>query len=123
MKECGKMIYNTDQDLKLGRIVVNMKEITLKGEKKEEGIIVILRKYTWADKSEFDGDWVDNKITGHGVYSWPDGRKYEGDWLENNMNGQGNYVWLDGRSYNGEYAMDKKDGYGVYTWVLILLLV
>lgn len=31
-------------------------------------------KYTWADKSIYDGYWVDNKITGKGVYKWADGR-------------------------------------------------
>lgn len=29
--------------------------------------------YTWADRSLFKGNWVENKITGYGIYSWEDG--------------------------------------------------
>jgi hypothetical protein len=67
-------------------------------------------KYTWSDGSVYDGEWVDNKITGQGVYSWEDGRKYTGEWLQNNMNGFGLYIWLDGRKYEGNYLQDKKEG-------------
>lgn len=35
-------------------------------------------KYTWADGSTYEGQWVDNKIHGYGVYLWRDGRKYFG---------------------------------------------
>ena len=37
-----------------------------------------LGKYIWNDASFFEGDWVDNKISGFGVYIWSDGRRYEG---------------------------------------------
>lgn len=40
MKECGKMIYNTVQDLKHGLMVVNMKETMQMVKKKEKGIII-----------------------------------------------------------------------------------
>ena len=33
---------------------------------------------TWADGSEFKGNWEENKITGYGIYTWEDGRIYEG---------------------------------------------
>lgn len=39
MKECGKMIYNMVQDLKLGLMVANMKETMQMVKKKEKGII------------------------------------------------------------------------------------
>jgi hypothetical protein len=35
-------------------------------------------KYTWADSSTYEGQWVDNKINGEGVYLWKDGRRYYG---------------------------------------------
>lgn len=34
--------------------------------------------YNWLDKSVFQGDWVENMITGNGKYSWEDGRVYIG---------------------------------------------
>jgi hypothetical protein len=43
---------------------------------KKEG----LGKYTWADGSTYDGQWLDNKINGYGTYLWKDGRKYWGEW-------------------------------------------
>ena len=43
--------------------------------------------YTWADGSEFKGNWEENKITGYGIYTWEDGRVYEGYWKQNNMHG------------------------------------
>ena len=35
-------------------------------------------KYTWADGSVYEGEWLDNRINGSGVYIWKDGRKYYG---------------------------------------------
>jgi hypothetical protein len=43
--------------------------------------------YTWADGSEFKGNWDQNKITGYGIYYWEDGRVYNGYWKDNNMHG------------------------------------
>jgi len=36
--------------------------------------------YKWADNQEYQGDWVENKITGKGTFKWADGREYEGEW-------------------------------------------
>ena len=35
-------------------------------------------KYTWADGSIYEGEWLDNRINGSGIYIWKDGRKYYG---------------------------------------------
>lgn len=35
-----------------------------------------LGKYTWKDESSYEGEWLDNKITGKGKYIWSDGRRY-----------------------------------------------
>ena len=73
-------------------------------------------KYTWADGSTYDGEWLDNRINGKGVYLWKDGRKYYGEWANNDMEGMGVYYWADGRRYEGQYHNDKKCGYGLYYW-------
>ena len=31
-------------------------------------------KYIWADKSVYDGQWLNNKCHAMGVYKWSDGR-------------------------------------------------
>jgi hypothetical protein len=73
-------------------------------------------KYTWADGSTYEGDWVDNRINGRGVYLWKDGRRFYGEWINNDMEGLGVYFWADGRRYEGQYDKDKKSGFGLYYW-------
>ena len=51
-----------------------------------------LGRYTWADGSTYEGQWVDNKINGFGTYLWRDGRKYYGQWANNDMSGYGIYI-------------------------------
>jgi hypothetical protein len=41
-------------------------------------LFLVKGKYIWNDGSFYQGDWVENKISGSGVYNWADGRKYEG---------------------------------------------
>lgn len=38
----------------------------------------LIGKYIWNDGSYYQGDWIENKISGYGVYIWADGRKYDG---------------------------------------------
>lgn len=127
MKAIGKMTYKKERGQKYGLMGPNMLEII----RKEKNIILVKRiftlnliiiifyegSYQWADGSQYEGEWDENKISGKGTYSWIDGRKYNGDWLNNNMHGKGVYTWKDGRKYEGEYEMDKKHGFGVYFWI------
>lgn len=73
-------------------------------------------KYTWADGSTYNGDWVDNKIKGVGTYLWKDGRKCYGEWLDNDMSGYGIFIYQDGVRYEGQFLLDKKEGFGIYKW-------
>jgi hypothetical protein len=49
-------------------------------------------------------------------YCWADGRVYTGEWLNNKMHGHGEFRWPDGRKYTGYYKDDKKHGHGVFEW-------
>jgi len=44
---------------------------------------------TWADGSEYDGMWVEDKMEGLGTYKWNDGREYKGMFKDNMMHGKG----------------------------------
>jgi len=43
--------------------------------------------YTWPDNSVYQGEWLQNMISGKGTYQWGDGRIYIGDWRDNDMHG------------------------------------
>ena len=36
--------------------------------------------FTWDDGRKYEGDFLDDKKSGHGVFTWTDGRKYDGYW-------------------------------------------
>mmetsp|Transcript_60637 Transcript_60637/g.126999 ORF Transcript_60637/g.126999 Transcript_60637/m.126999 type:complete len:120 (-) Transcript_60637:998-1357(-) len=66
----------------------------------------------WGDGSRYEGEWVDDMMTGRGFMIWADGRRYDGEWLENRCNGRGVLTYKNGRRYEGEYKLDKMHGRG-----------
>ena len=42
-----------------------------------------------------------SKKEGEGKYTYADGSTYEGQWLDNKINGFGSYLWADGRKFYG----------------------
>ena len=99
---------------------------------------------TWRTGGRYDGEYVNDKMTGYGMMTWADGRRYEGQWLEgrctghgvttfksgsryvgsyvmDKMQGRGCYSFADGRRYEGEYEANQKHGRGVYKWANGLL--
>ena len=47
----------------------------------------------------YEGEWVDDMMTGRGFMIWADGRRYDGEWLENRCNGRGVLTYKNGRRY------------------------
>eukprot|EP00929_Paragymnodinium_shiwhaense_P009490 TRINITY_DN113679_c0_g1_i1.p2 TRINITY_DN113679_c0_g1~~TRINITY_DN113679_c0_g1_i1.p2 ORF type:complete len:261 (-),score=66.77 TRINITY_DN113679_c0_g1_i1:255-1037(-) len=90
--------------------------------------------------TQYDGQWDDDLISGHGHQTWQDGRKYhgefqkgkfhghgrmewhtpqgmmiyEGSYVDDAKHGRGKFVWSDGRVYDGEWRSGKRWGKGVY---------
>ena len=43
----------------------------------------------------YEGDLVDNKMTGRGIYSWANGRMYEGDFIDGKRHGRGIFTFAN----------------------------
>ena len=81
MKVNGRMICKMDLGWKCGRTDLNTKAFINKERKMGkvyENYYCLIGKYIWSDGGYYQGDWIENKITGYGVYIWTDGRKYDG---------------------------------------------
>ena len=72
MRANGKKTSSTAKAMKPGLKEPPTWVSILKSKKEGRG------KYTWADGSKYEGEWLDNKINGYGIYIWTDGRKYYG---------------------------------------------
>ena len=64
----------------------------------------------------YEGDFLDNNITGKGEYKWENDDIYIGDFIDEKMHGKGLYKWPDGGEYEGEYINNIKEGIGRFKW-------
>jgi len=67
-------------------------------------------------KDSYEGDFIDNNITGKGEYCWENGDIFIGDFVNGKMHGRGLYKWPDGGEYEGEYINNIKEGKGRFKW-------
>jgi len=44
----------------------------------------------------YDGEWVNGKMSGTGMYTYPNGDFYDGEWQNNLANGTGMYMYVKG---------------------------
>ena len=63
--------------------------------------------YIWSDGKKYTGEWLNNKMHGHGHLIWPDGKEYIGEFAEDKRHGNGKFKWKDGREYNGQWLKGK----------------
>lgn len=52
----------------------------------------------------YEGEWVDDKMSGHGTFKFVGGSSYDGDWVDNKFVGQGKYSWAHGAYYIGAWV-------------------
>ena len=64
----------------------------------------------------YEGDMVDNKITGRGKYIWQNDQEYDGEWLNDEQSGYGVYKSLKGKLYEGNFLKSKRHGRGKVTY-------
>ena len=65
-------------------------------------------------KETYEGDWVEDQMTGYGVYIYSNGDRYEGQFSNGFHNGLGKYYFTDGSKYEGEWKDHKMHGSGKY---------
>ena len=63
--------------------------------------------------SSYEGEWVDDRITGMGVKCETNGTRYEGEWMSDEFQGIGIYMDARGMIYQGEWLDGNRHGYGV----------
>lgn len=66
-------------------------------------------------KDSYEGDFLDDTITGLGEYRWSNENTYVGEFINGKMHGKGINKWPDGTVYEGEYKNGIKEGFGRYT--------
>jgi len=72
--------------------------------------------------SRYEGEWLDGKCHGRGIYKSPRGDEvYEGEWVKNNKQGKGYNIYASGEEYEGEFLNNTRTGVGRfrYYWPLI----
>lgn len=63
---------------------------------------------------EYEGDWEEDKMNGHGRYIFTSGAEYIGSWKHGMMHGKGKKINADGTFYEGEWEKNLMHGDGVY---------
>ena len=61
-------------------------------------------KWTYTDKTTYEGNWVGTKKNGQGILTFPNGATYEGEWANGFMNGKGTFTWSDGKEKTGTWV-------------------
>ncbi|GAB4813492.1 hypothetical protein N2152v2_000538 [Parachlorella kessleri] len=72
------------------------------------------RHVSFADGSEYYGEWHDGTMHGRGIFFWPNGDAYEGGWKDGLEHGVGTFIAADGSTYYGAWKGGQLDGQGVY---------
>jgi len=62
----------------------------------------------------YDGEWTDDKMTGHGIFRFASGAQYEGQWQNGKFHGRGTYTWSSGARYVGDWAENRMHGSGCF---------
>ena len=69
-----------------------------------------------ASAMSYEGDWVDNKLSGKVVVNYGNGQRYTGDFANNLQNGKGVYTYANGDRFECTFLNGKANGKGFYTW-------
>ena len=73
--------------------------------------------YIWNNKYCYEGSFVKGKMHGKGLYKWPDGGTYLGEYINNIKEGKGIFKWANGKIYDGSFKNGKPNGSGVITFL------
>lgn len=60
-------------------------------------------------KNRFEGEFVDGRMTGHGVWHYANGDSFEGEFSNDSKNGHGIYTFASGLRFEGEWDYNNFD--------------
>ena len=69
-------------------------------------------EYTWKNGTNYIGEWMNGKASGHGKMVWYWGDVYIGEFKDGKPNGLGTMTWSNLQKKIGV----KEDGYGTFDW-------
>ena len=72
-------------------------------------------KWTYTDKTTYEGNWVGTKKNGQGIEIWPNGYIYKGEFKNSEWSGQGILTFPNGATYEGQWANGFMNGIGTFT--------
>ena len=58
-------------------------------------------KWTYTDKTTYEGNWIGTQKQGQGVETWPNGYIYKGEFKNSVWSGKGILTFPNGATYNG----------------------
>ncbi|XP_063718986.1 MORN repeat-containing protein 2-like isoform X2 [Symsagittifera roscoffensis] len=70
--------------------------------------------HTASDGTKYEGEWLNDTMTGQGSVEYPSGASYEGEFNENKFHGSGRYNWPDGAVYSGHFEDNRICGDGEF---------
>ena len=79
-------------------------------------IFHLLYHFAYA-RSQYDGEWKDDKMHGQGTMTYVGGNQYIGEWVDSKQCGQGTMTYAGGNQYIGEWVDSKQCGQGTMTYV------
>jgi uncharacterized membrane protein len=69
--------------------------------------------FTWADGSNYQGSYVNEKRNGRGILNYADGSRYEGYWKDDEEHGEGKMYWAkQDKTYQGNWVNGSREGRG-----------
>ena len=68
------------------------------------------------DGSRYEGEFLDNRPSGHGVLHWSDGSVYNGQFLAGYPSGSGKIQMSSGETVIGQWTTGVLEGVGVASW-------
>ena len=104
--------YEKDKKNLIGKLVYKSIRDSYEGEFIDNNITG-KGEYTWENGDIFIGDFVNGKMHGRGLYKWPDGGEYEGEYINNIKEGKGRFKWSNGKIYEGPFVGGKPHGKGI----------
>jgi len=104
--------FERDKKNKKGKLVYKNNKDWYEGEFLNNNITG-KGQYFWENGDIFIGDFINGKMHGKGLYKWPDGGQYEGDYVDNIKEGKGEFKWANGKIFIGPFVNGKPHGKGI----------